>query len=92
MARHNAYVKPKVRKQTEPTAFETKELRIQRVMDYMKYKKETSYDDLQRFMEFGDGVMYSVMSAVKQRYPNIIRWNKKTKLYTHIAIKQEVKN
>ena len=61
MARHNAYVKPKVREQAKSKGFEDKELRIQRVMDYMKYKKEISYDDLQRFMEFGDGIMYRVI-------------------------------
>jgi len=89
---HNAYIKAKVRKESKPTGFELKELRIQRVMDYMKYKKEISYDDLQRFMEFGDGTMYSVMSAIKQRYPSIIRWNFRTKLYTHIAKEVIIKN
>ena len=90
MYNHNIAPKhePKI---IQKNGFQLKEERIKRVYDFMTWKKEISYDDLQRAMEYGDGIMERTMKAVKSRYPHEIKWDKKTRIFTHIKKPIEVK-
>ena len=83
MARHNAYIKPRVRKQKE-SFYITEEKRILTVLSFIKANGSVSDFDIKRIMKFGPGVHGRMMTDLKHNYQEYVSWDKKTRLFTHL--------
>ena len=79
-------------KYLKPKSFQIEEERIERVLLFIKVKGEVSDYDLYQTMEWGLGIYERIMRMIKNNYQNIVRWNKKTKLYTYISKEVTINN
>jgi len=91
MARHNPYIKPRVKKPKE-LFYETEEKRILTVLSFIKANGSISDYEIQRIMKFGPGVQERMMRLIKNNYQDCVSWDKKTRLFKHLSDpKQEEK-
>lgn len=91
MARHNAYIRPRVRKSKEPF-YITEEKRTLTILSLIKANESISDFEIQKIMKFTVGVQERMMRSLKHNYQDIVSWDKKTRLFKHISDpKQEEK-
>jgi len=91
MARHNAYILPRVKKPKEPF-YITEEKRTLTVLSLIKARGSVSDFEIKRIMKFGPGVYGRMMTELKHNYQDRVSWDKKTRLFTHLKdIEQEEK-
>jgi len=84
MARHNAYIRPRVRKQKEPF-YLTEEKRISMVLSIIQANAKILDYDIQKIMKWGPGVHERVMRTIKNNYQDVVEWNKKTRMWKYIG-------
>ena len=84
MARHNANIRPRVRKPKEPI-YKTEEKRILMVLSIIQASVEILDYDIQKIMKWGFGVHERVMRIIKNNYRHDVEWNKKTRTWKYIG-------
>jgi len=84
MARHNAYIRPRVKKAKEPF-YITEEKRTLTVLSLIKARESISAFDIQKIMKFGPGVQERMIRLIKNNYHDVINWDKKTRLLKYIG-------
>ena len=84
MARHNANIRPRVRKPKEPF-YITQEKRTKTILSLIQARESISEFDIQKIMKFGPGVHERQMRLIKNNYQDIVSWDKKTRLLKYVG-------
>ena len=79
-----SYLPRKQKLNAKKSSIEVKRERMDDFLDVVEREGEIKRIDLQLVLGLGDGQFNRIEVAVKEKYPNCIEWNKKSKTYIWI--------
>ena len=86
MASRNYSISPKKKPETKPSWL-IKNERMYDLLELIKEKKELKYFDVQRILQWGDGITERITREVLAYYSHRVRFNKETRTFYTIDVK-----
>ena len=91
MYNHNIKARPK-KKVVKESAYEKHERLVSIALSFIKANGIVSESTLRHTLKISPTMLYQVMSDLQHNYQDDVSWKKKTRMFTRIEVKQEVKN